>query len=100
GESIDRLVPEQPREADRATARPDPGQKIPPLQDESVQALEVRADDVTRAGEDRVAGSQADQGEDLRRGRRPDRRVVLELRASGEQVAVADGQTGDPEARQ
>ena len=43
----------QPREADRAGARPDPGEAVGPVVEEGVEALEVRGHDPARPVEDR-----------------------------------------------
>ncbi len=94
----DGLVVEQPGEADRAAARPDPRPAVGMVDEEAVEQRQVVVDDPARPGEDGVARPEPDQGEDLGRRRRADRRVVLERGAAREQVAVAGREPADPQA--
>ena len=68
--------------------------------EEVVEDGEVVGDDPPRPGEDPVPRPKADQGQDLGRRRRADRRVVLHPRAAVEQLAVARREPADPEAGQ
>jgi len=69
GEVVDGGVPEQTGKRDRAAPRSDPADPIGPPPEEVVEEREVVRDNPERSSDDAVSGLEADQGEDLRRGR-------------------------------
>ena len=78
------LVAEQPREPDRAAARPDPREAVGATLRRSRRGARGSSATIRRdRARTRSRARSADQREDLRRRRRADRRVVLESARSG-----------------
>ena len=96
GERAFRCV--EARKADTAGARPDEAQQSRPLGPESLEPVEVAADDAEVAGDDPLALAQTHERQDLTGGAGADRRVVLVRRQARVELAVPRGQPAHAQA--